>query len=181
MNIFQVSVDEQTPITQNQPKARKLIPKSPWVTPSLCKSINHKNKLYRRYVANPTDSSRYKYVRYKNIHVLINVLRNSKRQYNSQQFEREKGNIKNTWKIINSVLQYKLQSKINVINIDGVNVSNPQFIANHFNNNYFTSIGQKLSNAIDPNNFNNFKFTDYLLNANPNSLFLSLVTESVKI
>ena len=98
MNNFQASVDKQIPITQNKPKARKLIPKSPWVTPSLCKSINHKNKLYHSYVANPTDSSRYKYVHYKNI--LINVLRNSTLQYYSQQFERERLTLKILGKLL---------------------------------------------------------------------------------
>ena len=101
------------------------------------------------------------------------MLRNSKRNYYSKQFEKAKGNVKNTWKIINSVIHNKQQTKINSINIDGVNVNNPKFIVDHFNH-YFTNFGKNLSSTIDSSNLN---FAKYLSNPNSKSIFLSPVTE----
>ena len=91
------------------------------------------------------------YVRYKNI--LTTVIRNSKRMYYAKQFEKEKGNVKNTWKIINSVLKNKTHSKLSSIDINGVVVNNPSFMADHFNT-YFANVGENLSNQIPPSDHN---------------------------
>ena len=41
-------------------------------------------------------------MRYKNI--LTHVIRKSKQNYYAKQFDKTKGNIKGTWKVVNSVL-----------------------------------------------------------------------------
>ena len=66
------------------------------------------------------------YVRYKNS--LTTVIRYSKRMYYAKQFEKEKGNVKNTWKIINSVLENKTPSKLSSIDVNGVMVNNSHLI-----------------------------------------------------
>ena len=170
MDILNTNLDKHIPWKQKT-KSRKVTPKSPWITVSLCKSINHKNKLYHKFRSNPSDSNRTNYVRYKN--VLTSVLRNSKRNYYANQFNKEKGNIKNTWKIINSVLHSNPQSKITSIETEGASIDNPRLVANYFNT-YFTNIGKNLCDAIPSNDHT---FFEYLVNPNPNCIFFTPVTE----
>ena len=94
--------DKNTPPTHKHKFKSKSKPNAPWVTDLILKSINKKNKLYRQYLAHPTNPNRIKCTRYKNI--LTNLLSTSKKQYYTRQFEQEKNNIRNTWKVINSVL-----------------------------------------------------------------------------
>ena len=171
MDIFNRLHDKNIPLKNIKSSSRKFTPKSPWISVSMCKSIHHKNKLYRRFISHPTDPNRAIYVRYKNI--LTTVIRNSKRMYYAKQFEKEKGNVKNTWKIINSVLKNKTLSKLSSIDVNGAVVNNSHFIADHFNT-YFTNIGNNLSNKIPLSDRN---FNDYLLNSNSSSIFLAPVTE----
>ena len=104
--------------------SRKLIPKSPWITMSLCKSIYRINKLYQRYISHPTECNRSKYVHDKNI--LTNIIHKFKQNYNAKQFDKAKGtcNIKGTWKVINSVLHNEPRYEISSMNIDGHSIDN---------------------------------------------------------
>lgn len=131
IDIFNTLHDKNIPMKSRKSNSPKLIPKSPWITVSLCKSIYHKNKLYRKYISHPTDSTRFIYVRYKNI--LTNVLRKSKQNYYAKQFENAKGNIKSSWKVINSVLHNEPRSTISSINIDGRSSDDLHLIVEHFN------------------------------------------------
>ena len=49
LTCFYALHDKYIPTKSHKSNSRKLIPKSPWITVSFCKSIDHKNKLYRRY------------------------------------------------------------------------------------------------------------------------------------
>ena len=69
--------------------------------------------------------------------------------YYAKQFEKEKSNVKNTWKIINSVLRNKTPSKLSSIDVNGAVINNSHVMANHFNT-CFTNIGDNLRNQIPP-------------------------------
>ena len=52
-------------------------------------------------------------------------LQNSKRNYYTNQLGKAKGDVKNMWKMINSIIHNKQQSKINTIDIESAIVNSP--------------------------------------------------------
>ena len=92
------------------------------------------------------------------------------------QFEQEKNNIRNTWKVINSVLNNKKSSQsVSSIIFDGKLINNTEQIANYFND-YFINIGPNLASNIQPIHPPP-TFTDYLSNHNTKSFFFTPVNE----
>ena len=77
----------------------------------------------------------------------------AKKIYYFNEFKKHINDIKNTWNIIQNILNSQHFLIGNVIN------SNDQEIANQFNN-YFTDIGQQLANTIDSEN--KYPFQHYL-------------------
>ena len=115
--------------------------------------------------------NRFNFTKYNNS--LRTILRSAKQAYFSQQFEKEKNNIRNTWKVINSVLKNNTSSHISSINVNGHSINNPLLIAEHYND-FFVNIGPNLSYQI-PNC--NSHFQDFIVNSNPHSMFLNPITE----
>ena len=76
--------------------------RKPWLTKSLLKSINKKNKLYKQYLRHRSNEKLLKYKTYKN--KLTNLLRVAKRLYFQNQIEINKTNIKQTWRILNNAI-----------------------------------------------------------------------------
>jgi hypothetical protein len=149
----------------------KHIPKSPRITNSLLQSINLKNRLFHKFLSKRNSTNHLAYTKKKNI--LTSVLRSAKKNYFFNQFEREKNNIKNTWKLINTVINKDVsQQKISGITHNGIYTENSSSISEHFNN-YFANIGPSLASKIPPCNSN---FMSYLGIPNPHSIFLDPVT-----
>ena len=73
-------------------------PRLPWISKSILRSINRKNRLYYNFKNKKTEKSKTKYVLYKNL--LTNIIRLEKRKYYSIQLEQYKHDIKSTWKIL---------------------------------------------------------------------------------
>ena len=143
------------------------------MTKSLLRSINRKNNLYYKYKTNPTDISKRKYTTYKNI--LTSLLRGEKKMYFSKQLNNFKNNSKQTWNVINAILnKNKEKQQISEINYNGNILKEPCAIAESFND-YFSHIGINLANNIPPSNQH---FTDFLNEPNPNSLFFEPVHEA---
>ena len=76
MSILANSFNECIPLVKCKSHKRK--PRNPWVSKSLLRSINRKNNLYYKYRANPNDTTREKYVKYKN--TLTTLLRSKKKE-----------------------------------------------------------------------------------------------------
>ena len=116
--------------------------KKPWLTKALLKSINKKNKLYKQYLRNRRSDAQFlKYKKYKN--KLTYLLRIAKKRYYETQIDKNKDNIKLTWKPKRSHQSYpKLHD-------NGQDITNPEEIANKFYE-YFTSIGPNLASKIPP-------------------------------
>ena len=115
--------------------------KKPWIYSSLIKCINKKNKLYRNILKNKTTEKFIYYKKYKNI--LTILLRKSEYMYYSSKLTNNHNNIKNTWAIINKVINTN-KKEINSLH-------NPTSI--EFND-YFISIGPTLAKQIinEPSN-----------------------------
>ena len=74
----------------------------PWMTSSLKQACKKKNLLYRQFLKRRSTASEEKYKRYKN--KLTGILRYCEKQHYTELLEKNKGNIKETWKIINSLI-----------------------------------------------------------------------------
>ena len=170
MNTFKLIHNADIPLITNK-RNRKKIPKSLWITDSLLCSINLKNKLYRKSLASRNADNHHAYIIYKNI--LTKVLRTAKKNYYHIQFEKEKNNIKNTWKIINSVINKKSSQKISRLSHNGKLIKDSLVIPELFNS-YFANVGPNLARSI-PSCIN--KFSDYLSDPNSHSLFFNPVTD----
>ena len=131
-------------------------------------SLNHKNRLYRRYLRNPSEANGHLYRNYRN--QLTAIIRLAKKKYYANKFNMCTNNMKNTWREINNILGKGRKAGIPEKCSDGHQVfSNPADIANSFNS-YFSSIGVSLSNKLPPTNSH---FMDYLHNPNTSSFFLA--------
>ena len=95
--------DECFPKKKLRNSSTKNKPKSPWITPSLVKCIRRKNLLYKKSINKPTDQTIQKYKMYRN--KLNVILRLAKQNYFSNMLDKEKHNMRNTWKILNSILR----------------------------------------------------------------------------
>ena len=89
---------------------------------------------------------------------------------------------KNIWKGIKQIITLKPQSLSfpNKIQVDNVQISNPNDIAKEFNN-FFANIGSKLASSI--NSGSSRSYFDYLSEPQRNSFFLfpTITTEIEKI
>ena len=141
-------------------------PKSPWITNALLKCINRKNSLYKKSLNKPTDTNISKYKMYRN---KLNIsLRLAKQNHFSSLLEKEKHNMKNTWKILNSVLRSS-KKPLGGKFVDGNKTfSDSKEIANEFNN-FFANIGPSLAASIKHKGKD---FNSYLRDQNSYTCFL---------
>ena len=124
----------------------KKTPRQPWITKSLLRSINRKNKLFYKYKSHPTETNKNQYKKYKNI--LTTILRHEKKLYYSNKFSTHYKDIKQTWKVINNILNSNHNTnKISKMKTDNIVEEDPRIIAEKFNN-YFANIGPELARAV---------------------------------
>ena len=94
-------------ISRNQAKLYS----KPWITKGLLKSIKTKYNLYKKFLSHPSPLNDANYKKYKN--KLNHQLKISKCNYYDKKFETAKGNLKETWKILNEVInKRKTRSKM---------------------------------------------------------------------
>ena len=99
--------------------------KKPWLTKALLKSIETKNKLYKKYLQVPTVDNSLLYKGYKN--KLNHTLHLAKCRYYEKKLEDAKSNTHAIWKILNEVLNVTLFGKSGL----NENCVEPFFIATH--------------------------------------------------
>ena len=149
----------------------------PWMTKSLINASKKKNLLYRQFLKKRTDECESKYNKYKN--KLTAILRYCEKQYYTDILDFNKGNIKETWIIINSVINKQSKKKkmcCTAFNSNGHKISGDKNVANGFNQ-FFVNIGPALASNIPRSNSDN-DFTQYLSNMNSmDSMYIEPVTE----
>ena len=128
----------------------------PWLSKGLLKSVKMKNRLFKKYLSNPTLEHEVTYKRYKN---------------------KLNHDTKATWRVLNEVInkkksKTKFPSSFKVD--DNTEISDPVEIANTFCN-YFTNVSLNLAKKM-PNSPNCPQ--TFLSGIFPNSIFLKLATES---
>ena len=116
---------------------------------------------------NRNENTRQKYTSYKNI--LTNTLRLAKKKYFAEQLNQFRNDIKNTWKVINSVLnRAKNRSSIAKLRVDDIIIEDNKKIAENFNL-YFSQIGSNLAKTITQGGKT---FHDFLTAPNDHSIYL---------
>jgi len=163
--------NECFPLKKNT-KKRKIC--KPWISQGLLKSIKKKNKLYKKYLRNPNSISETTYKNYKN--KLSHSIRIAKRLYLDRKFTENKSNIKQTWKILNNIMNKRKHKSLSntVFNCGNREVSDPLETANGFCQ-YFSNIGPNLDKHIPASSISPKM---YLSGEFVNSIFLDPVTEN---
>ena len=108
----------------------------PWITPALLCSINQKNKLYKKLLRCPNITNTNNYKQY--INILTYLLRDAKKLFYEKSFEENKNDSRNTWKILNEV-----------INKRKMNINEPP-------STFIDSDGKTYKNDEIPEGFNDF-------------------------
>ena len=172
INTFNKHLDIHIPKKKDKRVNYKTSPRLPWITKSILRSINRKNRLYYNFKNKKTEKSKIKYTSYKN--TLIRIIRLEKRKYYSIQLEQYKHDIKNTWKILKQAMNIsKKKSNITKIKSDDKIFDDPNDISNILNS-YFSSVGRNLAKKIP---HTNKKFSQFLGKSNLNSIFFAPTTK----
>ena len=110
----------------------------------LLKSVKTKYKLYKQYLRKPSDNSEMLYKNYRN--KLNHSIRLAKRLYDKEQFTKNKSNIKQTWKILKSIMNKSRQrsNPHTVFYHNAKELSDSLEIVNHLCN-FFSNIGPNLA------------------------------------
>ena len=145
----------------------------PWITLGLQKSISVKNKLLANFINKKDPILKVEFhINYKKYRNLLSALMNRiKLAYYDKYFATNWNNIKNTWKVIKSLISLKpvASNVLIVLSLDnGDTITNPYDIANTFNN-YFAAIAETTKKSIK---YSHKHFSDYLVNENGNTIFL---------
>ena len=146
-DIIQSAIDRFFP-EMTKRLSQKHIIREKWMTPSLLKRSSHCYNLYKKSLGKPKTSQQYlKYTTYRN--VFIKAKKAAKQNYYTDKLNEFKHDSKNTWKLINSLINNK-SSKTNICDTFKVNdgiISDPNQISTEFCK-YFTNIGRDFASKI---------------------------------
>ena len=127
--------------------------KSPWITRAIIKSINEKDKLYKKLLKTPQDCPEFLNIKtnFKTYRCIIRrSIMHAKKDYYKNTFHRYSNDLKKTWKTINDTLNRNKNKKSfpsEFISSDGNPICDHKTIANAFND-FFINIGE---NSSSPN------------------------------
>ena len=148
-------------VVKFNPKRHK---KTPWITDDIIKSINVRNKLYKKLKQCRSNAFNYtemqaNFNRYRND--LKKAITHAKRSHYKTLFERFKFYMKKTWSIISENLNKNVRNPIpDKMTINGVDCCDKQVIADNFNS-FFASIGEQNARNITEEHGNS-SYRDYL-------------------
>ena len=141
--LFSLIIDKHAPIKSLRVSERYC----PWVNEDLKRLIRSRDKLKKAAVKSKSLilMSSYRHIRNK-----INKQNSElKRQYFSERLAQAKGNMKESWKTINQVLNKRSKStNIDLLKGPGGEIVNKQEISNTMND-YFCSVGKDLASKIE--------------------------------
>lgn len=155
--------------------SRKCTPIKPWITPAILRSINRKNELFVRKNSCATPENAASYRQYRNI--LVGVIREAKKLYIKN--ELKNANQKKTWAILNELTNGSPQNEKlpGTFKAENGVLTDAGDIAENFNA-YFTNIGKKLRDNIEPTNISPLDYIPYFL-GNPLDSFIDTSKEEV--
>ena len=112
---------------------------SPWISRGLLVSIKKKNGFYKKLIKNTTPTRELQYKAYKN--KLNHLIRIAKHSYYENKFDQAKDNLKETWRLINEVINKnkKIHSLLSSLKSGDRIISDPLEIAKDFANTWTKS------------------------------------------
>ena len=125
--------------------------KNNWITVGILQSIRYRDKLHKKVKTAVNDSESF--ILKHNLRVYNNILkksiRNAKRTFYKDKFNKFRNNSKDTWKTINDVLNKNSSKGIPdfMLDHDNTKVHDKETIANMFNE-YFNQIGAKMASKF---------------------------------
>ena len=144
----------------------------PWITHGILASMKRRDKLFGKYIR--TKSPDYKsslYIEYKTLrNKIIFLIKESKHNFYTHFFNKNKSNIRNLWKGINQIVNLKSKSYDNptcVLDENGDSLTDPTDISNNFNT-YFSSVAETILDERKYAGDGNFR--KYMPKPLPNSI-----------
>ena len=140
--------------------------RSKWITQGILKSIQYRDKLYKKIKQEPYNSTLYAQSKINLTtynRILRQSIRSAKKIYYEKCFNKYKNDMKNTWATISSILQRTKNKRSfpNYFKDDNAIITEKLDIANRFNV-FFKDIGQSLARTLNTPNSRSYK--DYLGN-----------------
>ena len=172
MKKVELALNEICPLETK--KCKRIYGRKPWLTKGLINACKKKNQMYRRFLETKLESDECKYKIYKN--KLTKILKNAEKSHFNGLIKMYKHNIKDTWKVLNSVIRGVANpSKIpETFMENNIEVRDKKDIADGFNN-FFINVGPLLAEQIQKPP--NIEVEDYMPVPNQNTMFLDPVTE----
>ena len=179
---FSCILDQTCPFISNNDKPKKHAISQPWFTPGLKVSSKKKNKMYKKALKNPCRMTAYR--KYRNLY--NRLVRLAKCNYYNKRLNETAHDIKGTWKILREIIpntNNKNKCPVTSIQLNILNktdnfttsIDDTGLICEFFNN-YFSSIGERISASIG--NTQEINPIDYLKDINvSDSLFLLPASE----
>lgn len=158
--------------------SNKMTPKNEWMTKGLMKSCIKKSKLYKIYKQKCSPENKKRYIEYRN--KLKSLLNKAETNFYSKKFQLMSGNMRETWKLIGSILNTNNRSNLpDSFIIDGIKNANHNDIVDKFND-YFVNIGSRLASSI-PNASKSFSEYMHSQSLDSFSLYLTDANEIIQI
>ena len=172
INTVQKSFDKNCPIKLIKTKTK--IRNKPWLTKSLLNACKKQKLLYKRFLKNRTAYNESKYKAYKN--KLTSIKRHCEKIYYTELIEKNKRDIKATWKTLNEVMNKKRTTSSYPKEFKDENdstLTNFNDIVNKFNN-FFVNVGPNLAKKIQVDD--KADIFDYMSPSNDSSMYLTPVS-----
>ena len=124
--------------------SRKEFKSKPHITKGIKVSIRTKNKLYKKYLNNPTDINKAAWKRFRN--KTNEIIKRAEAHYYKSLLNEHKNNSKNLWRTFGKILNSKKikHNKISSLVVNGATQTDPNKIAESFNK-FFSEIGENLA------------------------------------
>lgn len=127
--------------------------KSKWITSAILNSIKYRDNLYKQLQGIPPQDERYDPLKI-NLNtynkILKKSIREAKKLYYTEAFEKHKQDLKTTWKLISEIITKSSNKRpaFDKIILNGKIYTDKIDIANQFNN-FFINVGPNLANKIN--------------------------------
>ena len=121
----------------------------PWITSGLLTSRRTKISMEKALFCNPCPASLESFKKFRNLY--NRVLRVAKKTFFENELRANQSHAKKSWDLIRLALNKRQDKSSAICNIslDGTNISDPQLIANHFNE-FFSSVASNIVDDINP-------------------------------
>ena len=173
ISVLNQLVEKHAPLKKASQTKQKQLNK-PWLTMDILKSIKRKQKMYRTHFLSKDMQKASEYKHYAN--VLTYIKSKSRSDYYSAQFLKYKDNLKQTWKLIGTLVKRKTkgQTRPTRIILNNKAFTQEEDIAELFNN-FFVNIGPALAKKITTNNKDP---TQYITSSPTCTFYLSPIKEA---